>query len=217
MKNLIVKELKLATPLLTYLFLGFAVMTFIPGYPILCGAFFMCLGMFQGYQYSREAGDLDYSILLPVKKTDIVRAKFLAAVLLELAMFALCAVFTLVRMVWLSEAAVYVQNALMGANFLSLGFVLLIFALFNWVFIGGFFKTAYNIGKPFVVFIALCFALITAAEALHHLPGLGWLNPLDFSYMGMQLAALIAGGAVFAGVTALACSIAKKRFEQIDL
>ena len=41
MKHLIVKELKMATPLLTYLFLGFTLMTFIPGYPILCGAFFV--------------------------------------------------------------------------------------------------------------------------------------------------------------------------------
>ena len=217
MRNLIVKEFKLATPLLTYLFIGFAVMTLIPGYPILCGAFFMCLGLFQGYQYSREAGDLDYSILLPVKKTDIVRAKFAAAALLELAMFMLCMVFTLIRMTWLSDVAVYVQNALMGANFLSLGFILLIFALFNWVFIGGFFKTAYGIGKPFVWFIALCFGLIITAEALHHLPGLAWINPLGFSHMCMQLAALGAGVAVYAGVTILACRIAEKRFQQIDL
>ena len=177
----------------------------------------MCLGMFQGYQYSREAGDIDYSILLPVKKTDIVRAKFATAALLELTLFALCGVFTLIRMTFLSETAVYRQNALMGANFVFLGFVLLIFALFNWVFIGGFFKTAYNIGNHFVIFIALCFVLITVAEALHHLPGLAWLNPLDFSHMGMQLAFLMAGLVLYAGVSVLACRIAEKRFEQLDL
>lgn len=44
MKQLLRKEFRLATPVITWLFIGFALMTFIPGYPILCGAFFVCLG-----------------------------------------------------------------------------------------------------------------------------------------------------------------------------
>lgn len=217
MKSLIYKELKLATPLLAYLFLGFTLMTLIPGYPILCGVFFICLGMFQGYQYSREAGDMDYSVLLPVKKTDIARAKFVAAVLLELVACCLFGVFTLVRMTFLSQAGVYVQNVMMGANLVFLGWVLVIFALFNGVFIGGFFKTGYGIGKPFVIFSVLCFGIVGVAEVLHHLPGLTWLNTLDFSNLGTQLAVLAAGVCVYAGVTALSCRIAEKRFEEIDL
>lgn len=217
MKSLVYKELTLATPLLTYLFLGFALMAFIPGYPILCGVFFICLGMFQGYQYSREAGDMDYAVLLPVKKTDIVRAKFAAATLLELAACTLFAVVTLIRMIFLADAEVYLQNVMMGANFVFLGFVLLVFALFNGMFIGGFFKTGYGIGKPFVTFIVLCFGVIGVAEALHHLPGLAWMNTLDFSNLGGQLAFLIVGMGVYAGVTALSCHIAERRFEKIDL
>lgn len=217
MRNLLIKEFKLATPLLTYLFIGFAVMTFIPGYPILCGAFFMCLGMFQGYQYSREAGDMDYSILLPVKKTDIVKAKFASAIILEAAAFCLFAVFTLIRMSFMSETAVYVQNVMMPSNFVFLGFVLLIFAIFNVVFIGGYFKTAYGIGKQFICFIVICFAVITAAEALHHIPGMEWAGALGYEHIGMQLAALVCGVIAFVLLTATACSKAKKRFENLDL
>ena len=58
MRNLLIKELKLSTMVLTYIFLVFALMTFIPGYPILCGAFFFCLGIFQSYQTSRENNDI---------------------------------------------------------------------------------------------------------------------------------------------------------------
>lgn len=217
MKNLIHKEFSLATPLLTFLFLGFSLMAFIPGYPILCGVFFICFGIFQGYQYSREAEDIAYSVLLPVKKTDVVKAKFVAAFLLQMVAFALLTIFTLIRMTFMSDVGVYVNNALMGANLVFLGFVLLIFAIFNWVFIGGFFKTAYSYGKPFVSFIILCFLVIIVAEVLHHFPGLGWMNTLDYSNLGVQMTVLLCAGGVYAAVTILSCRVAQKRFEQIDL
>ena len=217
MRNLIYKEFAMATPLLTFLFLGFSLMAFIPGYPILCSAFFICFGIFQGYQYSREADDITYSVLLPVKKTDVVKAKFIAAFLLQMAAFALLTVFTLIRMTFMSEVGVYVNNALMGANFIFLGFALLIFAIFNWVFIGGFFKTAYKYGKPFVSFIALCFLVIIVAEALPHFPRMGWMNTLDYSNFWMQMTVLLCAGGVYVAVTILSCRVSQKRFEKIDL
>ena len=217
MKHLLVKELKMATPLLTYLFLGFTLMTFIPGYPILCGAFFVCFGIFQGYQYSREAGDMAYSVVLPVKKTDLVKAKFVTACLLQMVALVLFALFTLLRMTFLAAAGVYVENALMGANFVFLGCVLLIFATFNWVFIGGFFKTAYNIGKPFVIFMIVGFFVILVAEVLHHIPGIAWMNTLDYSDLRMQMPVLLCGVGLYVGITILSCGAAQKRFAQIDL
>ena len=217
MRNLLYKELKLATPLLTFLFLGFALMTFIPGYPILCGAFFVCLGMFQGYQYSREAGDIMYSVLLPVKKTDVVKAKYAAAAAIQMIAFVLCAVFTLVRMAFMSDAPVYVSNVMLAANPVFLGFMLLIFAAFNWIFIGGFFRTAYNFGKHFVMFIAVCFLIIILAETLHHFPGLGWLNTMDFGSVGLQLLVLAAGMVIYMAVTLISCRNSQRRFEIIDM
>ena len=217
MKNLLYKELRLATPLLTVLFLGFTVMTFLPGYPILCGAFFIGLGMFQGYQYQREAGDLTYSLLLPVKKTHIVTAKYLAAVCLQMGAFLLFAAFTWIRMTFLYASPVYVHNALMGANLVFLGFVLILFAGFNVLFLGGFFKTAYNIGKPFLAFGISSFLIISAAEALHYLPGMAWTNALDDSQMGRQSAVLLCAAILYATATLLSCKLSQKRFENLDL
>ena len=217
MKELIKKEFRLATLLLTFLFLGCGLMTFIPGYPILCGAFFMCLGMFQSYQRGREDHDILYSVLLPVKKTDVVKAKYGAAVILQMAAFVICAVCTIIRMVFLSDAKPYTGNALMGANPVYLAFVLLIFAAFNVIFIGGFFKTAYNVGKPFVIFIVVNFVIIGIAETLHHLPGLGWLDTLDFGDVGRQLCIMAVAAVVYVAATAAACKASQKRFEQIDL
>jgi len=217
MKNLIYKEFKLAMPLLTILFLAFSLMTFIPGYPILCGAFFVCFGIFQSYQMAREDNDILYSVLLPVRKTDVVRAKYATTVILQMIAFILCAIFTGIRMMLLSDAKVYTTNVLMAANPVFLAFVLLIFTAFNVIFLGGFFKTAYRFGKPFVIFIIVNFAIIGMAEALHHFPGLGWLNAMDFSYAGRQIMILAGAAIVYVVVTAVSCKASQKRFEKIDL
>ncbi len=217
MKNLLMKEFRLSTQMLTYLFLLFAFMTFIPGYPILCGVFFVCLGIFQSYQSAREDQDILYSVLLPVSKREVVKAKYMAAVILQMTAFIICAICTAVRMIFLSDAKVYTTNALMGANFVFLAFVLLLFAVFNVIFMGGFFKTAYGVGKPFLTFIVVNFLVIGVAETLHYLPGLGWLNALDFSYVDTHFVIFIAAAALYVGVTILSCKISQDRFEKIDL
>lgn len=217
MKNLLYKEFALATPLLTYLFLGFSLMTFLPGYPILVGAFFVCFGIFQAYQLGREDNDILYTVLLPVKKADTVRAKYASAVALQMIAFVLFAVFTCIRMAFLADAVVYKTNALMGANPVFLAFVLLIFAAFNAVFIGGFFKTAYKFGKPFVCFVIVSFLLIGLAETLRYLPGLAWLGILDFSGMARQLPVLLVAALVYAMVTVTSCGVSERRFMKIDL
>ena len=217
MKNLLLKEFKLATLPLTYLFLLFALMTFIPGYPILCGAFFVCLGIFQSYQRNREDNDILYSVLLPVSKKEVVIAKYITVVVLQITTFTICAVCAVVRMTFLSDVGIYTTNALMGANFVFLAFVLLIFAIFNVIFVGGFFKTAYGIGKPFVTFIVVNFLIIGLAETLHHLPGLDWLNALDFSRFGEHFLILVVAVIVYVLFTVVSCRVSQERFERIDL
>jgi len=217
MKNLLMKEFKLATPVITYLLIGFSLMTFIPGYPILCGAFFACLGIFQGYQMNRDSNDILYSVLLPVSKSDVVKSKYLAAATLQMVMFMFCIVFTFIRMIVFPHAIVYENNVLMAANFIYLAFVLLIFACFNAIFIGGFFKTAYGIGKPFILFIVANFSIIAVAEALHHIPGLEWMNVLDFGFMTEQVMSLVMAVGVYVAVTVISCRVSCLRFEKIDV
>lgn len=58
MIKLLRKEIQLAASPLSYFFIGFGLMAFVPGYPILVGSFFVCLGLFQSFQTAREANDL---------------------------------------------------------------------------------------------------------------------------------------------------------------
>ena len=217
MNMLLKKEIRLSTLLLTWLFIGFAFMTLLPGYPILCGVFFITLGIYQSFQSAREANDVVYSVLLPVAKRDVVRAKYRLVALIELLSFALMAMLTLLRMTLLRDAAIYRQNALMNANPFYLGMVLLLFGLFNVIFVGGFWKTAYKIGKPFVIFIITAFLTIGLAETLHHIPGLEAVNAFGFDHIALQLALLLCGALLYAGMTHLSCRKACADFEKLDL
>ena len=85
------------------------------------------------------------------------------------------------------------------------------------IFLGGFFKTAYGIGKPFVVFIIVNFIIISMGEVLHHLPGLEWMNTLDFSFVGAQIVILTVAVIIYVAVSIMSCRVSCDRFEKIDL
>ena len=217
MKALLKKEMRLSASILSYLFIAFGFMTLLPGYPILCGVFFVTLGIFQSFQNAREANDILFSALLPIAKRDVVKGKFLFTVFIELCALLLMAALTLLRMTLWRDAAIYRENAMMNANPFFLGMALLLFGLFNLLFVGGFFKTAYKLGKPFVTHIIVCFLLIGIAEALHHIPGLKALNAFGFAHSGLQLGLLMGGALAYGLLTGLACKTACARFEKIDL
>ena len=217
MLNLLRKEMKLSASVLSYLFIAFGLMFLIPGYPILCGVFFVTLGIFQSFQSAREANDIVFSALLPVAKRDVVKGKLLFVCLIEACGFLLMAAAAVLRMTTLSGLPAYQHNALMNANPFALGAACLIFGLFNRIFVGGFFKTAYRFARPFVVYIIAAFLAIAAAEALHHIPGLGWLNASGTDFLGGQLTLLGSGAAAYLLLTLLAYRRACSDFERIDL
>ena len=85
------------------------------------------------------------------------------------------------------------------------------------IFLGGFFRTAYKIGKPFVIYIIVGFVMIFVFEALHHIPGLGMLNAFGTENIGLQVATLAIGAVIFAAMTLLSYKAACRNFEKIDL
>ena len=217
MRNIMLKELKLSSSPLAFLFIAFGLMFFLPGYPILCGAFFVTLGLFQSFQTAREANDIVFSALLPIAKKDVVKGRFLFVGFIECCGLILMLAAVIIRMTVLSEVGPYRTNALMNANFFALGAALVIFGLFNLIFVCGFFKTAFKIGKPFVIYIIVAFLAITLFEALHFFPGLGALNAFGTDHLGLQLGLFAAGILCYAVLTALAYRRACGFFEKIDL
>ena len=217
MLNILRKEMRLSASIISYLFVLFGFMFLLPGYPILCGAFFVCLGLFQSFQTAREANDIVFSALLPLAKTDVVKGKYLFVCLLEICACLLMAVAVVLRMTVFSQSVVYQSNALMNANLFALGMACVIFGLFNWIFVGGFFQTAYKFGRPFVIFIIVTFLVIIAAESFHYVAGFETLNAFGIEYIAMQVLLLTVGIVIFLLMTVLSYRRACVHFERIDL
>jgi len=217
MKNLLIKECRLFASPLTYIFIAFSLMTMVPGYPILMGAFFVCLGLFQSFQQGIADNDVLYTALLPIRKKDAVRSKFLFVCAVQLTVFVIMAALTAVRMTVLSDAEIYAHNALMNATPLFLAFILLIFAAFNCVFVAGFFKTAYKTGAPYIKFVIVAVVLVGTGEAIHAFPGMRFFNDPAGARLPLQFALLGAAAVIYALATLAACRISEKRFEKIDL
>lgn len=216
MNALLRKEMRLSAHILSYIFIVFAFMTLVPGYPILCGAFFITLGIFQSFQSAREANDIVYSALLPIAKHDVVKGKYQFSIMIEMCGFTIMAIMTIIRMTVFADVEVYTHNALMNANLFFLGMALVVFGLFNMVFIGGFFKTAYKL-SPFVTYIIAVFVVIGIAEALHHIPGLESVNAFGFDDIALQMCLLIAGAVIFSVMTFVSYRKSCSNFEIIDL
>ena len=217
MRNIMRKEMKLSASVLSYLFIAFGLMFFLPGYPVLCGVFFVTLGLFQSFQSAREANDIVFSALLPIAKKDVVKGKYLFVSMIEICGLIVMTAAMIIRMTVLSEAAPYRTNALMNANLFALGAAFFIFGLFNLIFVGGFFKTGYKFAKPFVIYIIIAFLAIGVFEALHHFPGLGSLNAFGTEHFGLQMVMLIIGMVLYALLTLISYKKACRDFEKIDL
>ena len=217
MRNILLKECKLSASPLSFLFILFGLMFFLPGYPVLCGVFFVTLGIFQSYQNAREANDMVFSALLPTSKRDVVKGKYLFTAAIELCAVLLMAAAVVVRMTVLADAPVYRSNALMNANLFALGMAFVGFGLFNLIFVGGFFKTAYKFAGPFVGYIIAVFLMISIAETLHHVPGFAFLNAFGTEHFAVQVLLLGIGAAFYLAVTVLSCKKACKRFDKTDL
>ena len=126
-------------------------------------------------------------------------------------------ILTIIRMTALSAAPVYTTNPMMNANPAYLGWMLIVFTLFNTVFLGGFFKTAFNFGKPFVLFCIISFIWIAIVETLHHIPELTWLNDTAALTNGRHWAILAVCLIIYVLVTWLSCKKSIKRFDEVDL
>ena len=217
MKNLLNKEIRLAASPITFFFLAFCLMALIPGYPIVLSAFFVCLGLFYSFQAARENNDILYTALLPVRKSDVVKAKFIFVIFIQMVFFALSFILTMLRMTLMNGSDVYVNNPMMSANQIYLAFILLVFAAFNMVFLTGFFKTAYKFGKPFIFFAAASVIIIAAGETLHHIPGLEYFNATDIMGTASMWLMLLAAVVIYVLATLASCKASQNSFDKVDL
>ena len=214
MKALLYKQLRLVCHPMTLVFPFFGVMLLIPSYPYTLIFFYVMLGLFFSFINSREQKDIYYAALLPICKRDTVKASALFMVLVEWISLVVAVPFAVLscRVNPLGGNAVGLEpNAALFAA------ALLLFTLFNSIFLPAFYKTAYRVGISFLKAIVPVSIAMILLEVLVHFPGMAFLE--DCTAAGqLRLLPLVACAAVIYGAALfLAYRKAAQNYERVDL
>lgn len=213
MRQLLYKELKLALHPTAYMFVFFPAMLLIPNYPYYVAFFYVGMGVFFTCLGGRENNDIMFTLLLPVKKSDAVKARLTLISLLELASVALSAPFIFLR----ASMPIGGNEVGMDANASLLGSALIMFAAFNFCFFTYYYAHPDKVGTAFIRGAAAIFVYMTIAEILVHFPVISLCDGLDPAYLPLRLAILAAGMLIFAAVTYVTYKKCAANFEKIDL
>ena len=209
------KDLRLAAHPMMYVFALFGVMLIIPNYPYTVVFFYGLLGIFFTFLNGRENKDVYYCAVLPVTKRDQVRARAWLVVAVELAELVIAVPFAF------HSARINPNGtnlAGIDANVALFGSVLLIYGVFNVVFLPVFYKTAIRAGRAFLLAVIPMTVLMVLGEALSHFPVVGpYLDATDAAGQVRQLPVLAVGLAAFALLSWLAYRKAAKNYERVDL
>ncbi|BBI33375.1 ABC-2 transporter permease [Cohnella abietis] len=217
MYNLLLKELKLGVSPFFYVlpFLTGALML-IPGwlYFIVFLYFFSITvpNMFGGY---KTQNDLIFSIMMPVTRKDIIKARVAVIVILELLHIVTAVIYGMISTLLYPNLKYLFFGPTIG--FWGLCFVMV--AIFNIIFISMYYKTAYKYGAPTIAAITGAMLFAGGAEWM------GISNSFVFELfkgtgadnMVSQISILIAGIAIFAAFTITAYHIAIKRFKNVEI
>lgn len=213
MFNLLYKELRLATHPNLYIFTLLGALVIVPAYPYGMVFIFGCLGPYISFMYGRETNDIYYTSLLPVKKKDTVKAKVLLIVLAQMTQLLISLPFAVLRLYVLPDG----NPAGIEANLAYYGFGFIIYAIFDLIFLTQFFKTAYKVGKAFILAIIPATLGVIIMEVLVHIPKFQWLDSVEPNIILQQIPILILGIIFYIFSILLAFRISAKRFQQVDL
>ncbi|HZG75081.1 MAG TPA: ABC-2 transporter permease [Paenibacillus sp.] len=217
MLNLILKDMKLGIhpfffimPLLT------GALMLVPGWIYFVVLLYFCCitipNMFGGF---KTQNDLMFTAMMPVRKSDIVKARVSVLVILELLHIAIAMIYGLFTIRLYPDLMYYFFGPSLG--FWGLCFVML--AIFNIVFITMYYKTAYKYGAATIASITASLLFAGAAQWAGiqnpYLSGIFYGTGIDNT--ALHLTILIAGILIFAAFTMIAYRVAMVRFHRVEV
>ena len=215
MRNLLRHELRLVVHPTNWIFLALSAMLLIPNYPYYVVFFYGCLGFLFTFTEARENQDFLFLSLLPFGKRDLVKSRFLLVILFQLAQLLLSMPFAALR----QSFAIPGNAAGMDAGIALFGLALPMLGIFNWVFLGRFFRKPDRVGTAFLKgCLALAVYMALAETAAFVIPFFrDTLDSPDPAHLGAKFAVLATGAAIYVLLNALAYRDCGKAFEKVDL
>lgn len=215
MKKLLAKEAKLAMHPTAPIFLMLSAMLLIPNYPYYVVFFYTGLAVFFTCLMGRENNDVTYTMLLPVRKTDIVKARYAFVVLLELIQVIVAIPFAVLR----QHLPLEPNQVGMDANISLFAISFIMLGLFSLVFFKVYYSDVLKVGKAFVLSSISVFGFMIIAEVLTHAVPFfrDILDTYDNVYVPQKLVVLAIGIIVYISLTLISYTSSKKSFELLDL
>ena len=189
--NLLRKEFKLAVHPTVFIFMSLSTMLLIPNYIYYVVFFYTCLGLFFTCLSGRENKDILYMLMLPVKKSDVVKARCMFIIAVELLQIACSIPFAIIR----SSLIPGVNAAGMDANLALYGLIFIMFGLFNISFLTNYYRNTSKVGGAFVIACTVITIYIVIAEtAVHAIPVIrDKVDTQRMEFFPIKLAILILG------------------------
>jgi len=215
MKDLILKEVKLAMHPTAIIFILLSAMLIIPNYPYLIIFFYTSLAIFFTCLNGRENHDIFYTMLLPIRKRDIVKTRFAFVIILELVQIIVAIPFSILRQSFNLPG----NQVGIDANIALFGFAFIMLGLFNLIFFSIYYCDVSKVGKPFMISNIVVLIYICTIETLTHVfPLFKYkLDTNDPQFLSEKMILLLISVTIFIILTFFAYKISAKRFEKLDL
>lgn len=219
MKNLLLKEFKLCFLPINYIFLIFAVMLIIPNYPCYVSFFYLLLNTFWIFKNGDLNKDLQYSLILPIRKSDIVKARVMSVAIYEIVFFILSIPFAILNHKLVPQG----NNAGICSNFAFYGLVMIVLTISRFCFFTIYYKKAEKHEKPLVVSFVVYFVIYFIFECpiwmikTGKLQAFTFLDKVDMASLIMQLPILIFGIIFYILGFILTYKVSAKEFEKVNL
>ena len=219
MKNLLLKEFKLCFLPINYIFLIFAVMLIIPNYPCYVSFFYLLLNTFSIFKNGDLNKDLQYSLILPIRKSDIVKARVMSVAIYEIVFFILSIPFAILNHKLVPQG----NNAGINSNFAFYGLVMIVLTISRFCFFTIYYKKAEKHEKPLVVSFVVYFVIYFIFECpiwmikTGKLQAFTFLDKVDMASLIMQLPILIFGIIFYILGFILTYKVSAKEFEKVNL
>ena len=175
MMTLLYKEIRLVAHPTSIVFAFLGCLVLVPSYPYSVIFMFGCLAPYITFLNARETNDVWYTAVLSVTKRESVLGKCLLVVFFQLFQLLFSVPFVLLRNI------LNIANNPVGldATVAWYGFGLILYAVFDLVFLTTFYKSGYRVGKSFIlaaipmVFLMVVVPLYSLKLWQWGLPGIG--------------------------------------------
>ena len=219
MKKLLYKEIVLCTNVQVVLFAVFALFVLIPSWPPAIAFVYPLSGLMSLFPRGLANKDIEYTSLLPIKKTDIVKGKLLYLCLIEITVIILATIGGIIRFFFFKEPtnpdglkyfmAVRPTISLLGFAFLSFG-------IMNAVLIGLYYRNPYKrLVGPNLISLFICLIVLAIGSII--IAFVPALREYDTVGIIVQLSTLFIGVILFVFFSFIGYKIGAKAFVNVDL